>query len=473
MIWITAPAAPAGYQRRMITYAQQLRRLALLPKYDGRAPRYTSYPTAVQFNAGVGAARYGEWLSALPAGEAVSLYAHIPFCARLCWFCGCNTRVVTRADPIHEYVNLLLAEIGLVRERLPGRLAAREIHLGGGTPNMLAPDDLRRLFAALREAFAVTEDAEIAAELDPASLTADWIDAAAALGLTRASLGVQDLSPDVQAAVNRHEPFAVIAEAARRLRAAGVASLNLDLMYGLPRQRAADVLRTLDQVLTLSPDRIALFGYAHVPWVKPHQKLIDERDLPGAAERLDQSQAAADRLAAEGYVAIGLDHFARPDDTLARAAVAGQVRRNFQGYTTDPCPTLIGFGASAIGRLPQGFVQNAAAELSWRQAIEAGQLATVRGAEITADDLFRGEIIEDLMCRGWADLAALCRRHGRSLDCLAEELAMLRAFEADGVVVREGPLLSITPMGAPFLRSVCAVFDLYLDRSVVRHSVAV
>lgn len=453
--------------------AQQLRRLALLPKYDSRAPRYTSYPTAVQFTPQVGPDQYEAWLGGLPLTEPVSVYAHIPFCARLCWFCGCNTRVVTRQDPIHEYMDLLLSEIGLVRERLPARLKAREIHLGGGTPNMTSPDDLRRLFGALREAFDVCHDAEIAAELDPLSLKPEWIEAAAALGLTRASLGVQDLSPDVKAAVNRHESFGLIRDAANRLRAAGVRSLNIDLMYGLPRQRTTDVLRTLDQVLTLRPDRIALFGYAHVPWVKPHQKLIDEATLPAAGERLDQSQAAFDRLAAEGYVAIGLDHFARPDDPLAIAGSSGKVRRNFQGYTTDPCASLIGFGASAIGRLPQGFVQNAPAELAWRQAIAAGHLATARGVATTPTDRFRGEIIETLMCRGQVDLERVCARHGRRMEELAEELALLQSFESDAVVVRDGALLTVTPLGAPFLRTVCAVFDTYLDRSVVRHSLAV
>ncbi|MGA0604070.1 oxygen-independent coproporphyrinogen III oxidase [Caulobacter sp. KR2-114] len=455
------------------TAAMQLRRLSLLPKYDGRAPRYTSYPTAVQFTGEIDADRYGAWLGELAPDEAVSIYAHIPFCARLCWFCGCNTRVVTRQDPIHEYVRLLQQEIGMVRERLPGRLRAREIHLGGGTPNMLSPGDLELLFGALRDAFEIIPGAEIAAELDPLRLTDDWISAAAAQGLTRASLGVQDLSPDVQAAVNRHEPFGLIRDAAHALRAAGVGSLNLDLMYGLPRQRTADVLNTLDQVLTLHPDRIALFGYAHVPWVKPHQKLINDKDLPGAAERLDQSQAAADRLAAEGYVAIGLDHFARPGDSLAIAAEAGEIRRNFQGYTTDGCQTLIGFGASAIGHMPQGFVQNQSAELAWRQAIEAGRLATARGAVVTEEDRFRGEIIEELMCRQHVDLEAVCRRHGRALADLADELAALEGFVEDGVVFRHGPLVTVTPMGAPFLRSVCAVFDAYLDRSLVRHSVAV
>jgi len=453
--------------------ALHLRRLALLPRYEGRAPRYTSYPTAVQFTGAVTPATYADWLADLPLDDPLSIYVHVPFCARLCWFCGCNTRVVTRPDPIRDYVRVLTKEIGMVQALLPGRAKAREIHLGGGTPNMLEPADLDRLFGALRGAFDVTADAEIAAELDPLRLTEGWVQAAARHGLTRASLGVQDLSPDVQAAVNRREPFALIQQAADWLRAAGVRSLNLDLMYGLPRQRHADVIATVDQVLTLQPDRIALFGYAHVPWVKPHQKLIDEGALPGAAERLDQSQAAAERLQAAGYVAIGLDHFARADDALALGRGDGTVRRNFQGYTTDGCQTLLGFGASAIGRLPQGFVQNLPAELAWKQAVEAGRLATARGVAVTAEDRFRGEIIETLMCRLGVDLAAVCARHGRDLSTLTREREALAAMQRDGVVRRRGDTVEVTELGAPYLRQVCAVFDAYLEPEAVRHSTAV
>jgi oxygen-independent coproporphyrinogen-3 oxidase len=311
----------------------ELRRsqLRLLAAYGGRVPRYTSYPPATQFSPAVDAEVYASWLAALPADLAVSLYVHVPFCARLCWYCACNTRVVHRGESIADYVALLADEIGLVEAQLPSRLRADAIHFGGGTPNLLRPGDLAVVFGALRRAFDVSPDAEIAAELDPSQLTPEWAHAAALHGLTRASLGVQDLSPEVQAAVNRHEPFAVVERAANLLRDAGVESLNLDLMFGLPRQRVGDVLATLDQVLTLRPDRLALFGYAHVPWMKAHQKLIDERQLPGETERLEQSEAAAERLTAAGYVRIGLDHYALPHDPLAIAAAQGALHRNFQG----------------------------------------------------------------------------------------------------------------------------------------------
>jgi oxygen-independent coproporphyrinogen-3 oxidase len=441
--------------------ALRLRQLALLPRYDGRAPRYTSYPTAAQFTPAVGPETYEAWLRALPLDQPVSLYAHIPFCARLCWYCGCNTRVIHRGETIHDYVALLAREIGLVAERLPGRARAGAIHLGGGTPNMLSPDELAVLFAALREAFEVEPGAEIAAELDPAQLTAEWARAAAAHGLNRASLGVQDLSPQVQAAVNRHEPFEVVRRAAGFLREAGVEALNLDLMYGLPRQTEHDVLTTLDRVLTLKPARIALFGYAHVPWMKPHQKLIDEAELPDGGERLIQSQAAAERLMAEGYVAVGMDHFALADDPMALALAEGALRRNFQGYTTDAAGTLLGFGASAIGRLPQGLAQNQTAEVAWRAAIGEGRLATARGVAVTEEDRFRGEVIERLMCDLAVDLDAVAVRHGRRPSDLTEAVVGLAPLEADGVIRRRGHQIEITELGRPFVR---------LDPAALRHS---
>ena len=445
------------------------RRAELLSRYDGRAPRYTSYPTAVQFTPAVDADAYAGWLEALPVDQPVSLYIHIPFCARLCWYCGCNTRVVNRPEVIRDYVDHLLAEIALVAERLPAPLTASHVHFGGGTPNMLAPDDLDRLFDGLRRHFIINRGAEIASELDPAQLTADWAFAAARNGLNRASLGIQDLAPAVQAAVNRIEPFAVVARAVEALRAAGVEGVNFDLMYGLPRQTTADVLSTLDQVLTLAPDRVALFGYAHVPWMKAHQKLIDELQLPGPEARLDQSDRAAERLESGGYRAVGLDHFALPSDPLA----GGAVRRNFQGYTTDAASTLIGLGASSIGRLPGGYVQNQSAEVPWRREIAAGRLAAARGVALTPDDRFRGEIIERLMCDFTVDLAAVCRAHGRRTGELIGSIGRLADAFDDGVAELSGNQLSVTDLGRPFLRHVCAAFDAHIAPAALRHSAVV
>ncbi|MEH6677296.1 oxygen-independent coproporphyrinogen III oxidase [Phenylobacterium sp.] len=445
----------------------------LIAKYDGRAPRYTSYPTAVQFTPDVDEATYRGWLAALPPGDPVSVYMHIPFCTRLCWYCGCNTRAVTRREPIRDYVTLLMRELATLAQALPARLEVRDIHLGGGSPNMLSVEELHIIFAGLRQTFAVTPDAEIAAELDPAVLSGDWIAAAARHGLSRASLGVQNLAPEVQQAVNRQEQFEEIADCVEALRAAGVGSINLDLMYGLPHQTTRNTLATLDAVLTLRPERLALFGYAHVPWMKAHQQLIDEAALPGPAERLEQSQAAAERLKAEGYVQIGLDHFALPEDTLAKAVMHGSLHRNFQGYTTNLAGTLLGLGASAIGTTPGGYVQNVTAELGWRQAVGEGRLPIARGVAVTDEDRFRADIIERLMCDFSVDLAAACERHGRELAELEDAIARLHDFRQDGLATWDGRTLSVTARGRMLVRSICALFDAYLAPDAQRHAKAI
>jgi len=444
----------------------------LVANYDGRAPRYTSYPTAVQFTPAVTAETYRGWLKALPVADPVSLYLHIPFCARLCWFCGCNTRAVNRHEPVGAYVDHLLAEIDLLAGALPGTLPAGAVHLGGGSPNMLSPDELQALFARLRQVFAFRPNLEVAAELDPASLTRDWVQAAAWAGLSRASLGVQNLGLQVQQAVNRVETFEEVARAVGWLREVEVRSVNIDLMYGLPHQTLANTLATLDGILSLRPERIALFGYAHVPWMKAHQQLIDERALPGPVARLDQSEAAAERLVAEGYSRVGLDHFALPSDELARAQRDGRLRRNFQGYTTDTAGTLLGVGASAISALPQGFVQNVSAEAGWRAAVMAHELPIARGVGVTDEDLFRGEIIERLMCDLNVDLAAVCALHRRSLDELGEERAQLAAFAKDGLIELEGARVIVSELGRLAIRSVCAVFDRYFAPQAGRHAKA-
>ena len=284
---------------------------------------------------------------------------------------------------------------------------------------------------------------------------------------------MQDLSPTVQAAVNRREGFDTIQRSVGWLREAGIRSINLDLMYGLPHQRTADVLATLDSVLTLAPDRIAMFGYAHVPWMKPHQKLIATASLPGADERLDQSLAAAERLVAVGYVRVGLDHYALPDDDLARACQTGRLMRTFQGYVASPAETLIGLGASSISHLREGYVQNQTTELAWRRALEAGVLPVARGYALNDDDQFYGEIIERLMCDLTVDLHAICNRHGRSVASLERDLATLRPMREDGLVVVAGDRIAMTERGAPFVRAVCAAFDRYLKPSAERHAPAV
>jgi oxygen-independent coproporphyrinogen-3 oxidase len=450
---------------------------ALIARYGERVPRYTSYPTAPHFSPAVGEEIYRPWLSALDPQEAVSLYVHVPFCERLCWYCGCNTTVVHRYQSVSAYVDTLIAEIELMAAAIGTRPRVSMLHFGGGTPNILSISDFERITAGVGRKFVLDATTEIAAELDPRTLTSEWVENAVLCGLTRASLGVQDLDPVVQASIDRLQPFEMTQNAVSMLREAGVGSINLDLMYGLPHQTKQGVEATLDEVLDLVPDRIALFGYAHVPWIKPHQKLIRDEDLPGPLERHAQHVSAAGRLEAAGYVRIGLDHFAREDDPLAKAMRAGTVHRNFQGYTTDDAGALIGFGASSISRLPQGYVQNAASVPAWRDAVESGHLPATRGFALTPEDRFRAEIIERLMCDFAVDLTEVATRHDVNPNALQVPLLHLCGLAADGIVTRQDSIIRVTHRGRPFVRSVCAVFDAYIagsrDAASIPHSTGV
>ncbi len=441
---------------------------ALASLLDRRVPRYTSYPTAPHFHGGVDEGHYRSWLRALDRQAPVSLYFHIPFCHRLCWYCGCHTTIERRPEPLLAYVETLLAELDIATQAIGARLPVSALHLGGGTPNMLPPAALARLLETVRRGFDLLPTAEIAAEIDPRTLTAEWVAAAADTGLNRASLGVQDVDPTVQRAINRLQPLAVTQKAVSLLRQAGLRSINIDLMYGLPHQTVDSVAATVDTVLSLAPDRVALFGYAHVPWMKPSQKILSGPALPGPVQRLEQQAAAGRRLVQAGYVRVGLDSFARPDDALARGA-----RRNFQGYTTDAAATLLGFGASAIGRLPQGYVQGTVPIAPWQAAVADGRLPVARGLELDAEDRFRGEIIERLMCDLAVDLDAVAARHGRDAAEIEDDLRRVQPFESDALVRLHGRQLSVTERGRPFVRSVCAVFDRYLDGGGARHAAAV
>jgi oxygen-independent coproporphyrinogen-3 oxidase len=446
---------------------------SLLERYDRPVPRYTSYPTAPHFHPGVDEALYRRWLAALPEGEAVSLYLHVPFCAEMCWYCGCHTKVAARYAPIADYAETLKREIALVAAIVGRRLSVGHIHWGGGTPTQLAPEDFLGLMAFLRTRFDLCLDAEIAAEADPRTLDPARIRALAEAGVNRASLGVQDLNDRVQKAINRIQPFERVAEAVDGLRGAGIGALNMDLMYGLPYQTEADVRRTVDLVASLRPDRLAVFGYAHVPWMKVHQKMIPEDALPGGLERLHQARAAAEALAAHGYRPIGLDHFAKPEDSLTRALDEGRLRRNFQGYTDDSAGVLIGFGTSAIGQFPQGYVQNAVPFHAYDEAIAAGRLAVHRGVELGPEDRLRRAVIERLMCDMTADLASLARTHGFPEDAFAAEIAALAPMVDDGIAEIAGSVVRVTEAGRLFMRTVAAVFDDYLGRGPGRHSRAV
>ncbi len=440
---------------------------------ESRAPRYTSYPTAVQFGPQVNGEIYADWLVALPNGKPVSLYVHVPFCQRLCWYCGCNMQVNRRAELVTDYIKKLDRESELVFWTRGRGLSVSTLHLGGGSPDTLSPSDLDRLFASLTYAFEIDRRTAIDAEIDPAHVSGEWIRSAARHGLGRASLGVQTFAPAVQAAIHRPQSFERVAEVVQTLRAARVEAINFDLMYGLPKQTETDVLDTLDLALTLRPNRIAMFGYAHMPHLKRHQGLIPTSLLPGSVERQAQAEAAAARLVAEGYVRIGLDHYALPDDDLAIAASAGRLHRNFQGYTTDDADTLIGLGVSAISHTPEGYAQNETDLAAWAAALAKGRLPVARGFALSKDDRLRADAIERLMCDGRIDLEALCRRHGEALATLDELAPDLQALASEGLVRIQGATVSVTDAGRPFIRTVCTAFDRYFDPTAGRHAKAV
>ena len=447
----------------------------LIARYDGRVPRYTSYPTAPNFQAGFPGARYGAWLAALPADAVLSLYLHVPFCDRLCLYCGCNTSVVRQDAPKRAYAALLITELELLARHIGRRAQVSHIHWGGGTPTALPADCLVAVMQAARRLFDVHPEAEIAIEIDPTALPADRLAALAEMGVTRASLGVQDLEADVQAAIGRQQSYEVTAHCAESLRRLGIGSLNLDLIYGLPLQTAAGVARTAARALGLGADRIAVFGYAHVPWMKRHQALIPQDSLPDAAARFAQRRAIDQTLRKAGHLAIGLDHYARPDDALAMASQAGTLHRSFQGYTTDAAPVLLGIGASAIGTLPQGYVQNAPGVPAYAAALRGGTLASARGIAVSADDMLRRAVIEQIMCHLAVDLDGVAQSHGQDSAVLLDAAGALDCFIADGLVQRQGGRITVTEAGRPFVRNVAAVFDAYLTTTAdtPRHAMAV
>ena len=418
---------------------------SILLKYDGRAPRYTSYPTAPHFGGGVGAEQYAAWLAALAPETTLSLYLHIPFCRSLCWFCGCQTTVANRYEPIAGYLRSLHREIDLVCGRLGGHRPVSHVHFGGGSPTLVANADFRHLLDRLREHFVFAEDAEIAIEIDPRAFDPAQAAVLAAAGVNRASIGVQDFAPRVQEAINRVQSLETTARALDDLRTYGIERISLDLLYGLPYQTPDGIEETAAMAAELGPDRISLFGYAHVPWMRPHQRLIEEDELPGPGARL----------------------------ALYRAAADGNLVRNFQGYSDDGAPALIGFGASALGTLPQGYVQNAPKVPEYRRALRDGELATVRGIAVSNDDRLRREIIVRLMCDLTADLPRIAARFGADPACFEESLRALAPIEQDGLIHIEDGRITVVPEARPVVRTVCAAFDTYLASNKARHSLTI
>lgn len=446
----------------------QLSRLGL---FDARVPRYTSYPTAPHFGTSVGPDLFTNWIEAIPSGSSISLYLHVPFCRRLCWFCACRTQGTSSDEPVRAYTETLKAEIALLKARLAPGVRLSRLHWGGGTPTLLKPDMIRDLAATVFDAVPMGEGAEFSVEIDPDEVDADRLDALAEMGMNRASIGVQDFDPEIQKAIGRLQSYELTKRVADMIRDRGVRSLNADILYGLPHQTIARISDSVQKLLTLSPDRVALYGYAHVPWMSRRQQMIPSDTIPTPQERLKLFETAARLFEWDGYQAIGIDHFARPDDGLARAAREGTLRRNFQGYTDDTAPVLVGLGASSISRFPQGYAQNASATSVHTKAVREGRFSTHRGHVFAGEDVLRARIIEALMCDFRVSRDELVTRYGATPDRV-EELFRQAAEPFGDMVDIDSQGVSIPVKGRPLTRMIARAFDAY-DQTKAQHSAAI
>ena len=445
----------------------------ILEKFPDPVPRYTSYPTAPHFTDGLGPQLIREALASITPEERISIYVHVPFCDRMCWFCGCHTKQTNRYDPVAAYMESLRSEVALLGAEQNFRPKVGHLHFGGGSPSMVCEENYARLRASLETEFEIDAETEISVEVDPNDLNGDTLAGLKALGLTRASIGVQDFDPAVQAAINRPQSFGDTKNVVEQLRATGIHSLNIDALYGLPLQSEATIAKTIDQVISLSPDRVALFGYAHVPWMKKHQQLIREDDLPDTMARFRQAEIAEQALLAAGYHKIGFDHFAKPDDSMAVAERAGHLHRNFQGYTTDDCQTMLGLGASSIGRYRGGYVQNIVATGQYKAAIERGELPVAKGFRLNRDDDIRAFMIERLMCDFAISAASLRSEFGAEAEPYIDEMQHIALMEQDGLCAMEHGVFSVPRPTQTFVRIIASRFDAYLPGSQFRYSKAV
>lgn len=436
----------------------------LLRYAEQASPRYTSYPTAPHFSDAVNAGTVAQWLGELRPETTLSLYLHIPFCREICRYCGCHTFATRKDEPILDYAQSLGREIELVSGATHARRVTH-IAWGGGTPNILRPEEFRALCTALRQRFDLSGVLEHAIEIDPRLLAPAQATAFADMGVTRASLGVQDVNLHVQEAIGRVQPQAQVRDAVDMLRTAGVREINIDLMYGLPHQSVEDARRSARVGAALKPDRLAAFGYAHVPWFKTRQRLIEEKDLPGTELRFAQANAIREELESAGYVAVGFDHYARPDDPLCVAARDRAMKRTFQGFSCDTADALIGLGASAISTFPQGYAQNLPEPGAWARAIAGGQFATVRGIALSGEDRVRRAIIDRILCDFEVDLGAF-----GGVERFGDAIAQCEILAGDDLARVDGARVLVTERGRPFARLVAQAFDAYRNAGAARHS---
>jgi oxygen-independent coproporphyrinogen-3 oxidase len=436
----------------------------LLAKYNVPGPRYTSYPTVPAWTTGVDASRYQKNLVSLQKDETLSLYFHIPFCERLCHFCACMQVITTDHSRSRNYVDTLLQEMNLITASLPSdSRRVSQVHFGGGTPNFLQPEELADIMAAVHRHFRLSPDAELAIEMHPRTSTHEFCDALKALGFNRISLGVQDFDPEVQALINRHQSYEMTEAMLSYLRKLGFDSFNFDLIYGLPGQNKTGWQKTLEQVLELRPNRLAVYSYAHVPWVRPVQRSFKDSDLPAPEDKLRYFEMAYEAFVRNGYRSIGMDHFALKEDDLCRALNDGTLHRNFMGYSTKADAHQIGFGVSAISYVAGGYFQNLKELRNYEAAIQEGHPATFRGFTLSHDDALRRELITRIMCRGKVNLKEFEEQWDiRFNRYFSDELHQLSALREDGLLDLDGGLLQATETGQLFLRNIAMIFDRYL-----------
>ncbi len=445
---------------------------ALITRYDSAGPRYTSYPTAPQFRADFDETALRAVIRASneePIPRPLSLYVHVPFCLSPCFYCGCNRVITHDVSKADRYLERLYREIELMAPLFDRDRPVRQLHFGGGTPNFLDLPRMRELMESLARHFSFSHESrrEYGIELDPRFADGDYVRGLAELGFNRVSVGIQDFDPLVQQAINRIQSVAQTREVLEAARASGFVSASVDLIYGLPRQTVAGFDRTLAEVIALAPNRVAVYGYAHLPTLFKAQRQIEANELPDPATRLALFGRALERLTAAGYVYVGMDHFARADDELVRAQRAGTLQRNFQGYSTHGDCDIVGLGVSAIGRIGDSYSQSARDLTGYYAALDAGRLPIVRGLALDGDDVIRRELIGELMCHGVLDMQAFGARHRlRFEDYFAAELRRLQRLADDGLVVVSERTIQVSSRGRLLLRSIAMCFDAYLDQQV-------
>ena len=436
---------------------------SLAKKYSISGPRYTSYPTAPQWTETFDAEKYRARLATVKSDLPFAMYVHIPFCEALCYYCGCNIQITKDHGRSGSYVEALIAEMKAVASAIPFRASLSQVSWGGGTPTFLTVSEIARLYAGLKEHFDVAKEAEVSIEIDPRVTSDEQLALLRGLGFNRVSLGVQDFNPEVQKAVNRVQPEEMTEKMLRTCRELGYSGINFDLIYGLPHQTLASFQKTVDSIVRIRPDRIALYNYAHLPALRPHQKILDALPKPEADERLEIFTTAYDRLLKAGYRSIGMDHFALPEDELSIALDKGTLYRNFMGYTVKRGAGLIGIGASAIGEIAGAYVQNIREAKPYEEAVEKTGFSVFRGFTLSEEDRRRQWIIQNLMCRFELSYAEYRERFGGDFESLYdEELSAVEKFVPDGIVSVDEHSIRVTETGRLFARNLAMAFDAYL-----------